>query len=201
MHNGNRLSAAVCFSNLSKQFLVDVHAALFAALLRSLRLCCWEWSNVGRVSSYTKKERLNDVQSAMQNISTPCAHVPPCLLKTVFGFFSYSLAVLLISSRQPVWRGLKAFTEPSPGLINTHFPLEILAQTHHRFGLIRCWHWVQPWLKRGHCSIQYLLHIMQQDLHQFVLSSKGLLQKSPTSFFVFLFTSTVSSSSCSSMHS
>lgn len=54
----------------------------------------------------------------------------PSLLK-VFGFFPIFLAVSLISSRQSVYRGLKAFTEASPGLINTDFLLEILAQTHH----------------------------------------------------------------------
>lgn len=99
----------------------------------------------------------------------------PCLLK-LFGSFSFSLAFSLISSRQAVQRGLKAFTEPSPGLINTHFLLEILAQTHHRLYVIRWWHSVQPWLKHGHCSIQCLLvqvmHIMETACHQFILESK-----------------------------
>lgn len=121
-------------------------------------------------------------------------HVPMCPLsfETVFGSVSFSLALSLISSRQAVWRGLKAFTEPSPGLINTHFLLEILAQTNHRLRVIRWWHPVQPWLKLVHCSIQCLrvqgMHIMEAACHQFILESKDYcdtLQPYTLSLFPF----------------
>ena len=105
-------------------------------------------------------------------------HVPTCPLsfETVFGSVSSSLAVSLISSRQAVWRGLKSFTEPSPGLINTHFLLEILAQTHHGLLVIRWWHPVPPWLTHVHRSIQCWLvrgmHIKETACHHFILESK-----------------------------
>lgn len=114
----------------------------------------------------------------------------PCLLK-LFGSFFFSLAVSLISSRQAVWRGLKAFIKLSPGLINTHFLLEILAQTHQRLLVIRWWHSVQPWLKHGHCSIQCSLvqrmHITETVCHQFILESEDYcytLQPCPLALFL-----------------
>lgn len=114
------------------------------------------------------KENLNGKASCM------CLRVP-CLLK-LFGTFFFSLAVSLISSRQAVWSGLKAFIKLSPGLINTHFLLEILAQTHQRLLVIRWWHSEQPWLKHGHSSIQYSLvqsmHIMETACHHFILESE-----------------------------
>lgn len=65
-----------------------------------------------------------------------CSHAP-CLLKPRLAFSPFPL----ISSRQAaVWGGLKAFTEPSPALLNAHLLLEILDVTHHLLRLIRCWH-------------------------------------------------------------
>lgn len=114
------------------------------------------------------KENLNGKASCM------CPRVP-CLLK-LFGTFFFSLAVSLISSRQAVWSGLKAFIKLSPGLINTHFLLEILAQTHQRLLVIRWWHSEQPWLKHGHSSIQYSLgqsmYIKETACHNFILESE-----------------------------
>lgn len=120
--------------------------------------------------------------------------MPTCPLsfENVFGSFSFLSAVSLISSRQPVWRGLKAFTELSLGLINTHFLLEILAQTHRRLWVIRWWHSVQPWLKHGHCSIQFLvvqsMHIIATACYQFIRESKDdrdLLQSYTLSLFPY----------------
>lgn len=104
---------------------------------------------------------LNDVQirdvangnllpMGVKPIWMACAHVP-------LFFGSYVSAVSLISSRRAVCRGLKGFTEESLGLINAHFLLEILAQTHHRLWIMKWWHSVYPWLKHGHCPVQCLL--------------------------------------------
>lgn len=129
------------------------------------------------------KENLNGKASCM------CPRVP-CLLK-LFGTFFFSLAVSLISSRQAVWSGLKAFIKLSPGLINTHFLLEILAQTHQRLLVIRWWHSEQPWLKHGHSSIQYSLvqsmHIKETACHHFILESEDYCYTLQTrSLFLFL---------------
>lgn len=129
------------------------------------------------------KENLNGKASCM------CPRVP-CLLK-LFGTFFFSLAVSLISSRQAVWSGLKAFIKLSPGLINTHFLLEILAQTHQRLLVIRWWHSEQPWLKHGHSSIQYSLvesmYIKETACHHFILESEDYCYTLQTrSLFLFL---------------
>lgn len=153
------------FQILSKPCLLSIHAELFAALPRLLHLCSCVLSNVGSVP--TQKDLLKDVQISYAGNWSPawkwgqneleCQsqwHVPTCPLsfESVFGFFSFPVS--LISSRQALWRGLKAFAELSLGLINAHFLLEILAQTHHRLWVIRWWHSGPLWLKDGDYSIQ-----------------------------------------------
>lgn len=107
-------------------------------------LCSCALSNV--VDARKKKtkngllnDRLCSIEAPPKTGASGLCPRAPCLLKQ-FGSFSSSVAVSLISSRQAVWRGLKAFAERSPGLINTHFLLEALAQTHQRLWAIRWWH-------------------------------------------------------------
>lgn len=147
----------------------------------------------------------NGGQSKFEWQSWRCVPTCPLSFETVLGSVSFFLAVSLISSRQAVWRGLKAFMEPSPGLINTHFLLEILAQTHRILWMIRWWHPVPPWLKHLHsiqCFLVRGMHIMDTACHQFILESKdycNILQPY-TLCFLFHF-HCLCIRSCSSMHS
>lgn len=125
--------------------------ALYSALLQALCLCSCALLHVGSVSPRKKKEKKNAKWCANQQCRilkprlkmgskriwmaklAPCAHVLLVFWNCVWPRL-LSLACSLISSRQAVWRGLKAFTEQSPALINTHFLLEILAETSEALG-------------------------------------------------------------------
>lgn len=74
----------------------------------------------------TKNSPKNGVKAYLNAKPALWAHVPLVFWNCVRLCF-LSSACSLISSRQAVCGGLKAFTEHSPALINTHLLLEILA--------------------------------------------------------------------------